>query len=271
MRRSAMSETNWFERLAAPFPEGAVKWLPVTVSDKGEGGPRALAAAYLDARAVMDRLDEVCGPANWSDAYVPGPAGGVLCRLSIRLEGEWVTKEDVAENTEVEPVKGGVSDALRRAAVKWGVGRYLYRVPQLWVPCELRGGRFARFVKPPALPAWALPSGGHGGRAPQPASGTLPADPETGEVEPQMSGEDQMTERARAKACWDAMASLMQSQRPALRAPDVAPLLGGAFNLAAVESYLSQRPGAHPVEVAEKLIAEAAHLRGRARDTADVR
>jgi hypothetical protein len=31
-----------------------------------------------------------------------------------------------------------MSDAFKRAAVKWGIGRYLYRLPNVWAPCEYR-------------------------------------------------------------------------------------------------------------------------------------
>src|SRR5262249_44867130 len=46
------------------------------------------------------------------------------------------------------------SDALKRAAVKFGVGRYLYRLPQQW--CDYDPQK-RRFVKEPALPESALP------------------------------------------------------------------------------------------------------------------
>lgn len=100
---------------------------------------RALALPYIDARAVLDRLDSVCGPENWRDEYQPGPAGGVICGLSIRINNEWVTKWDGAENTDYEPIKGGLSDALKRAGVKWGIARDLYSLPKVWVSCEAKG------------------------------------------------------------------------------------------------------------------------------------
>ncbi|MDE2106143.1 MAG: DNA repair protein Rad52, partial [Patescibacteria group bacterium] len=144
-----------FEDLAAPFPPQDIDWRPgSTNKDK----TKAMALAYLNARAVMDRLDEVCGPQNWKDTYVPGPQGGVVCRLSIRVDDEWVTKEDAAENSQVEAVKGGISDSLKRAAVKWGIGRYLYNLPSQWVPCEAYGNS-VRLKDTPSLPNWTLPGG----------------------------------------------------------------------------------------------------------------
>lgn len=50
--------------------------------------------------------------------------GGVECGISIKIDGEWITKWDAAENTQVEAVKGGRSGAMKRAAVQWGIGRY---------------------------------------------------------------------------------------------------------------------------------------------------
>lgn len=90
--------------------------------------PWALIICYVDARAVMDRLDEVCGPNNWKDSYEHLP-NGVKCTISIKIGDEWVPKEDGSPETDIESFKGGFSKALVRCAVKWGVGRYLYDLP----------------------------------------------------------------------------------------------------------------------------------------------
>jgi len=87
---------------------------------------------YIDARDVMDRLDDVLGIENWTDDYEAGAAGGVLCRLTLTIDGRQVTKTDAAENTDIEEVKGGISDAFKRAAVKFGIGRYLYSAGTTW-------------------------------------------------------------------------------------------------------------------------------------------
>jgi hypothetical protein len=86
----------------------------------------------------MDRLDTVVGPENWQDRYeVHGPR--VIGYLSVRINDEWITKADGAGDTQVEAEKGGLSDALKRSAVKWGIGRYLYDLGNVWVECEQRG------------------------------------------------------------------------------------------------------------------------------------
>lgn len=152
---SDMKHTDIREQLAAPFPASDIEFRAgATNKDK----TKCLALAYLTARAVQERLDDVLGIDGWYDTYRPGPGGGVLCALSIRIDGEWITKEDVADNSDIEPVKGGVSDALKRAAVKFGVGRYLYKLDSVWVPCQERG-RSVVIKETPRLPAWALPQG----------------------------------------------------------------------------------------------------------------
>lgn len=122
-----------FDKLAAPFPADAIHWRAQTVT---RDGAKALALAYIDARDVMDRLDAVAGPANWRDSYVETPKGRTICTLEIRVDGEWIAKSDGAGDTDVEGEKGSISDALKRAAVKWGVGRYLYDLGNVWAPCE---------------------------------------------------------------------------------------------------------------------------------------
>jgi len=128
--------------LHAPFPAAEIEWrVGSTNSDKSSG----LALAYLTARHVMERLDAVCGPENWQDRYEFHGARTV-CYLSIRIHAgdptkvsEWVTKADGAGDSDVEAEKGAISDALKRAAVKWGIGRYLYDLGNIWVDVEPAG------------------------------------------------------------------------------------------------------------------------------------
>lgn len=125
--------TDLFRNLSAPFPGNAVHWRAQTMNKEGTS---AMALAYIDARDVMDRLDSVCGPANWQDSYAETPKGRLICTLSIRVGDEWIAKSDGAGDTDVEGDKGAISDALKRAAVKWGIGRYLYDMPVTWADCE---------------------------------------------------------------------------------------------------------------------------------------
>ena len=116
----------------AEFPKEAISWRAQSLTRDGD---KAMALAYIDARDVMDRLDSICGAGDWQDRYeFSGPR--TICYLSIKIDGEWVTKADGAGDTAVEAEKGAISDAFKRAAVKWGIGRYLYALPAPWVPCE---------------------------------------------------------------------------------------------------------------------------------------
>ena len=110
--------------LAAEFPECCIRERPA-------GGGRKV--VYITARTAMNRLDDVLGWENWEDAYERDPNGSdnILCRLTITLpDGRKLTKCDVGApgNTgdDGEDDKGAVSDAFKRACVKFGVGRYLY-------------------------------------------------------------------------------------------------------------------------------------------------
>jgi hypothetical protein len=118
--------------LAEPFGRDEVKAKPGKVS-----GNRALALYYIDARCVMDRLDTVFTVAGWMDEYTVLAGGEVKCRLSVLIDGNWVSKEDVGGESEQpdegDRVKAAFSDALKRAAVKLGVGRYLYGLKSQWV------------------------------------------------------------------------------------------------------------------------------------------
>src|SRR3954452_14605460 len=119
------------QSLAEPFEVTEVKFKPAVVS-----GNRAMALAYVDARAIQDRLDDVLGVDGWQDDYQILEDGSVVCRLRLRLGEEWITKVDVGSPSEQpdehDRVKAAFSDALKRAAVKFGVGRYLYRRPATW-------------------------------------------------------------------------------------------------------------------------------------------
>ena len=108
-------------KLAEPFNDEDVFWRV----DRSFGD-WARVLCYLDARAVMDRLDAAVGPQNWQDKYHETASGKNVCKLSIRVNYDWVTKSDGAGNTNIEGDKGGLSDAFKRAGVKWGIGRHLY-------------------------------------------------------------------------------------------------------------------------------------------------
>lgn len=148
-----------WEKLKEPFAPDRVSWrVGATSDDKG------LALAYIDARDVMERLDEVCGPGGWQDSYTETAKGRVLCTIRIRIGDEWIAKSDGAGNTDVEADKGGISDAFKRAAVKWGIGRYLYDVDSPWVKITKRGK--SSFIDKDELPRLARMLASTDGQAP---------------------------------------------------------------------------------------------------------
>ncbi len=120
------------EALAAPFAPEEVRFKAQAVK-----GNRCLAVSYVDARVVMDRLDDVLGIDGWQDSYTVLPGGEVQVHLQARLAGAWVYHEDVGAESEQpddgDKCKAAFSDALKRVAVKLGVGRYLYRLGSQWV------------------------------------------------------------------------------------------------------------------------------------------
>jgi hypothetical protein len=110
-----------FAALAAPFEPEEIK----VRSQAGRSLP------YITARTIMNRLDDVLGPSNWWDDYQP-LEHSVICRLTVRLpDGTTLTKCDAGGYAGMadpgDDDKSGFADAFKRAAVKFGVGRYLYR------------------------------------------------------------------------------------------------------------------------------------------------
>lgn len=178
-----MTHETDLARLRDPFAPTDIEWRVQQAGEKN-GRPWARVLAYVTNRAIMERLDEVAGPENWQNVFKEGPAGGVICGLSVRVPrpdgtADWVTKWDGAENSDVEPVKGGLSNAMKRAAVQWGVGRYLYDLEEGWARVH-DGGRYSAKGKdgawfkwdPPELPQWATPH-----PAPNAAPNAVPSQP----------------------------------------------------------------------------------------------
>ena len=137
-----MSVNRYLEEFLKPFEPDCVKWrLQGTNTDKTGGW----AVAYLDSRAIAKRLDDVVGQLRWKDEYKPWisskEGASQICIISIYDEDlqEWISKSDGAGMSDIEPIKGGISDAFKRAAVKWGIGRYLYSMEPVWVTAKPRG------------------------------------------------------------------------------------------------------------------------------------
>lgn len=138
--------------LQKPFKEDEIEWrVGATNKDKSMG----LALPYVTNKAIQNRLDEVFGVFGWKNEFKEWKGNSQLCGISIWDEDkhEWLTKYDGADDTNMEATKGGLSDAMKRAAVQFGIGRYLYKLDSIWVP--LKEGKYLEFI--PQLPVWALP------------------------------------------------------------------------------------------------------------------
>ena len=141
---SEMNPREMQQALAQPFAPEDLEWrIQTTSKDKTRG----MAVPYVTNRAIQTRLDEVCGPDNWYNDFKPWHANGKkesqLCGIAIHFEGRgWITKWDGAEDSDIESIKGGLSDSMKRAAVQWGIGRVLYNMDSVWVDIEQVGSSF---------------------------------------------------------------------------------------------------------------------------------
>lgn len=131
------------EELKKPFIGRFLSVKPgATTQDKTSG----MVLTYIDARAVMDRLDDCVGPDGWNFRWEPTVSfqnSDGVTNLAVKgiLKIGDVIREDVGEAlAESEPYKSAVSDALKRCAVHFGIGRYLYDMPSIWWP--LKNKRF---------------------------------------------------------------------------------------------------------------------------------
>lgn len=145
-----MDAQELFDELCQPFPADYVDWrvgatrkpYDFEIEEKKfkEGDTVGKPLCYIDARTVMDRFDTICGPDGWQCNYTPGVNGSIICNIGVRIEGEWIWKADGAGATDFEGEKGALSDAFKRAAVRWGVGRYLYDMDAF--PVALKNGKY---------------------------------------------------------------------------------------------------------------------------------
>jgi len=115
------------------------KWRVQSANEYG-----AKCVAYIDARDVQDLLDEVCGPAFWQCKYSEHK-GNLFCSIGIDVDKDgsfWTWKEDCGTESNVEKQKGEASDAFKRAAVMWGIGRFLYSTPIIKLDSLQKNGKY---------------------------------------------------------------------------------------------------------------------------------
>ena len=123
--------------LSQPFNQNDLEWRVQATGDYN-GSPWARIIAYVTNRAIQQRLDDVVGINGWKNEFMPLPnsvGNGAMCGISIKFGDEWVTKYDGADNTNIESTKGGLSASMKRTAVQFGIGRYLYDIEAHYAEC----------------------------------------------------------------------------------------------------------------------------------------
>ncbi len=166
-----MDAVELANRLQEPFDAKDIEWR-IQQAGVTNGKPWVMAIPYITSRAVQTRLDDVFGPFGWGNEFKPTPDGkGWLCGISIHMEDKTVIKWDGSEHTGIEPLKGALSGSEKRAAVQWGIGRYLYRLDVAFAICwavssrrdsqnnyhyDKTTGTHVDWADP-ELPNWALP------------------------------------------------------------------------------------------------------------------
>lgn len=167
--KGVQMDNSIYKALIEPF---SYEDLEFRIQTYVEDQKTAKILTYVDARAVQNRLDEVFGWENWFDNYTEtnnSRENGMKCDLTVVYNDRLVKKTGFAPYTAVEPLKGGESDALKRAAVKFGIGRYLYNLTTNKVNLiqgygksdktfKAKSGKWYSW-KTPILPDWALPLG----------------------------------------------------------------------------------------------------------------
>jgi len=155
------------ELLCKPFAEEEHEWRVQSCGIKSNGEPWVMVLCYVQARPIQERLDEVFGINGWCTEYIEFK-DGIICRLSIKDHDEfWLHKEDGAPVTDIEPFKGGISDAFKRVASSgYGIGRYLYNLDTTFANCSTTKEKNWKTAKTkdnkyiywqtPKLPAWAF-------------------------------------------------------------------------------------------------------------------
>lgn len=124
-----MPDIDWpalIQELSRPFPASAISWRAGAVTrDK----KRAQALPYAEPRVYEDRLNAVC-PALWSVTFRPWGDARIICDLTI---GSLTRSSTGEENEGFAPGTAAEAQAFKRACVKFGLGRYLYDLPVVWV------------------------------------------------------------------------------------------------------------------------------------------
>ena len=101
---------------------------------------------YKDARVDMKILDEMYGTFGWQKSYEK-IGDSLFCKISVfdTAKNQWISKEDVGTESNMEATKGEASDAFKRAGFNFGIGRELYTAPSIWISGGLLKGKYDKF------------------------------------------------------------------------------------------------------------------------------
>lgn len=114
------------KKFREPLQPHEIEW-KIQTSKNG----KTLVVPYIDNRAVMSRLDECFSPEKWESTFTPFDKG-FICTITIN----GIQKSDGSDLSDIEPIKGGISNAMKRAASQWGLGRELYKYPKIYITGE---------------------------------------------------------------------------------------------------------------------------------------
>lgn len=164
-------------QLQEPFKPNEIEWRVQSQGKNATGGKVwCQVFAYIDARALQNRLDDIFTPFGWEDKYEP-LGDDFICTLTVEYNGKKVSKQNGASKSQVEGFKGGISNSFKRVCASgFGIGRYLYDLDVMFAETSLEkqtGDEWKRgsfkdknassyttyWWKIPKLPKEALPSG----------------------------------------------------------------------------------------------------------------
>jgi hypothetical protein len=153
--------------LEVPFDASQIEWRVMNTTKNGQPA-RGQVVPYADQRAYTDRLNALFTPASWTRRYTIHTSANfergqekktvakvlVSCELTIfGLGSHSATGEEFADDPNA--LTAAEAQALKRAAVCFGLGRYLYYFTGSWVDLDDRN----RPKSVPQLAGWATPAG----------------------------------------------------------------------------------------------------------------
>ena len=165
--------------LEVPFPPDQVRWrVTNTTNDKKRGQ----IVPYADPRAYTDRLNALFSPQGWTREYKIETmnnitrmkkgesivSGKVLVTCTVTIIGLWShsgTGEEWADDD--NGMTSADAQAFKRACSCFGLGRYFYDFPAIWVDLDQN----RQPVRAPMLSAWALPENWRKGMRPPSKNG----------------------------------------------------------------------------------------------------